>query len=81
MHEKLYEINSISYQIRIIEESDLDSLLSVKSDASVHIERFRQQKDGKAVYLGAFINNYAIGYVLLSLYIKEDVMLYTTQEK
>ena len=57
MHEKLYEINSISYQIRIVEESDLDSLLSVKSDASVHIERFRQQKDGKAVYLGAFINN------------------------
>ena len=81
MHEKLYEINSISYQIRIIEESDLDSLLSVKSDASVHTDRFQQQKDGKAVYLGAFINNYAIGYVLMSLDNKEDVMLYTYHEK
>ena len=43
MHEKLYEINSISYQIRII--------------------------------------NYAIGYVLLSLDNKEDVMLFTKHEK
>ncbi len=41
MHEKLYEINSISYQIRIIEESDLDSLLLVKRDASVHTDRFQ----------------------------------------
>ena len=29
MHEKLYEIKSISYQIRVIEESDLRSLLLV----------------------------------------------------
>lgn len=81
MHKKLYEINSIPYLIRIIEESDLDSLLLVKSDASVHTDRFQQQKNGKAVYLGAFINNYAIGYVLLSLDNKEDVMLYTNQKK
>ena len=81
MQEKHYEINSISYQIKIIEDSDLDSLLLVKSDVSVHTDRFQQQKDGKAVYLGAFINNYAIGYVLLSLDNKEDVMLYTNREK
>lgn len=79
--EKSYEIKNISYQIRIIKESDLDSLLLVKSDASVHNDRFRQQKNGEAVYLGAFINNYAIGYVLLSLENKEDVMPYTNREK
>ena len=32
MQEKLYEINSISYQIRIVKGCDLDSLLLVKSD-------------------------------------------------
>lgn len=81
MQEKSYEINSIPYQIRIIEESDLDSLLSVKSDVSVHMDRFRQQKERKAVYLGAFINHCAVGYVLLSLDNKEDVMLYTNHER
>lgn len=81
MLEKSYEIQSISYQIRIVEERDLDSLLLVKGDASVHTERFRQQKSGKAVYFGAFIHNYAVGYVLLSLDNKEDVMLYTNQGK
>ncbi len=81
MYEKTYEIDSISYQIRTIKESDLDSLLLVKSDVSVHTDRFQQQKEGKAVYLGAFINNCAIGYVLLSLDNKEDVMLYTNHEK
>ena len=81
MNERSYEINSISYQIRIIEESNLDSLLLVKRDASVHTDRFQQQKDGKAVYLGAFINNYAVGYVLLSLDNKEDVMPYTNNQK
>lgn len=50
MYEKFYEINSISYQIRIIKESDLDSLLLVKSDVSVHTDRFRQQEEGKAIY-------------------------------
>ena len=81
MTEKRYEIHSIPYQIRRIEESDLESLLLVKNDASVHIDRFQQQKDGKAIYLGAFINHSAIGYVLLSLENKEDVMMYTDHEK
>lgn len=81
MYEKSNEISSILYQIRTIEESDLDSLLLVKSDVSVHTDRLQQQKDGKAVYLGAFINNYAIGYVLLSLDNKEDAMPYTNYEK
>lgn len=67
MNEKTYEINSVAYQIRIIKESDLDSLLLVKNDVSVHTDRFRQQDGGKAVYFGAFINNLAVGYVLLSL--------------
>ncbi len=52
MHEKLYEIKSISYQIRMIDESDLYSLLLVKNDVSVHNERFQQQKNEEAVYLG-----------------------------
>ena len=64
---KLYEISSISYQIRVVKEPDLNSLLLVKPDASIHADRFQQQNSGKAVYFGAFINNYAIGYVLLSL--------------
>ena len=65
MQEESFEIKPISYQIRIIEECDLDSLMLVKSDASVHTDRLKQQKKGEAVYLGAFINNYAIGYVIL----------------
>lgn len=81
MQENLYEINSISYQTRIVKECDLDSLLLVKSDASIHADRFQQQNNGKAVYFGAFINNCAIGYVLLSLDNKEDVMPCTNQEK
>ena len=81
MHKKLYQINSISYEIRRIEESDLNRLLLVKNDASVHVERIRQQRDGKAVYFGAFINNCAVGYVLLSLDNKTDVMSYTNHEK
>ena len=81
MNKKSYGINSVSYQIRIIKESDLDSLLLVKRDSSVHTDRFQQQKDGKAVYLGAFINNNAVGYVLLSLDNKEDVMPYTNNQK
>lgn len=81
MHEKRYEINAVSYRIRMVEESDLDSLLLVKNDVSVHRDRFRQQKEGKAVYLGAFINHCAVGYVLLSLHNKEDVMAYTNHEK
>lgn len=64
MYEESFEIRSISYQIRRIEESDLDSLLLVKSEASIHTDRFKQQKNGEAVYIGAFINNYAVGYVL-----------------
>lgn len=71
MQEESFEIKPISYQIRIIEECDLDSLMLVKSDASVHTDRLKQQKKGEAVYLGAFINNYAIGYVLLSLEIEK----------
>ena len=81
MNEKTYEINAVSYQIRIIKESDLDSLLLVKNDVSVHMDRFQQQDGGKAVYFGAFINNLAVGYVLLSLENKEDVMAYTNYEK
>lgn len=81
MQEESFEIKPISYQIRIIEECDLDSLMLVKSDASVHTDRLKQQKKGEAVYLGAFINNYAIGYVLLSLENREDVMPYTNREK
>ena len=81
MREKIYELSSIWYQIRIVEERDLDSLLLVKCDASIHADRFQQQNSGKAIYFGAFINNYAIGYVLLSLDNKEDVMSYTNQEK
>ncbi len=80
MNEKIYEINSISYQIRIVKENDLDSLLLVKNEVSVHTDRFQQQNDGKAVYFGAFINNFAVGYVLLSLDNKEDVMAYTHHE-
>ena len=78
---KLYEISSISYQIRVVEETDLNSLLLVKPDAFIHADRFQQQNRGKAVYFGAFINNCAIGYVLLSLDNKKDVMPYTNQEK
>ena len=81
MNVKTYEINAVSYQIRIIKESDLDSLLLVKNDVSVHMDRFQQQDGGKAVYFGAFINNLAVGYVLLSLENKEDVMAYTNYEK
>lgn len=81
MYEALYEIKSLCCQIRVIEESDLNRLLLVKRDISVHRDRFRQQKNGEAVYLAAFINNCAIGYVLLSLKNKEDVMAYTNHEK
>lgn len=81
MNEKIFEINSVSYQIRIVKEQDLDSLLLVKNDVSVHTDRLQQQNDGKAVYFGAFINNFAVGYVLLSLENKEDVMPYTNHEK
>ena len=63
MHEKLYEIKSISYQIRVIDESDLHSLLLVKNDVSVHNERLQLQKNGKAVYLGAFINNLSLIHI------------------
>lgn len=44
MQEESFEIKPISYQIRIIEECDLDSLMLVKSDASVHTDRLKQQK-------------------------------------
>ena len=81
MNVKTYEINAVSYQIRLIKESDWDSLLLVKNDVSVHMDRFQQQDGGKAVYFGAFINNLAVGYVLLSLENKEDVMAYTNYEK
>ena len=67
MQENLYEINSISYQIRIVKECNLDSLLLVKSDASIHADRFQQQNNGKAVYFGAFINNCAILYLGLDV--------------
>lgn len=80
MLEKSYEIHSISYQIRVLKERDLDSLRLVKADASVHMDRFRRQREGKAVYFGAFIHDRVIGYVLLSLENKEDVMAYTNHE-
>ena len=41
MQEESFEIKPISYQIRIIEECDLDSLMLVKSDASVHTDRLK----------------------------------------
>lgn len=81
MFERSYNLNHVSYQIRKMNKSDLNSLLSVKPDISLHIERFQQQKDGKSVYLGAFIEDHAIGYVLLLLDNKEDVMPYTNYEK
>ena len=81
MWESSYEIRSISCQIRVVDERDLDRLLAVKCDASVHAGRFQQQSRGDAVYFGAFINNCAIGYVLLSLDNKEDVMPYTNRER
>ncbi|MCM1179717.1 MAG: GNAT family N-acetyltransferase [Clostridium sp.] len=75
------KIDSITYQIREIEEGDLNGLLLVKGDVSVHTERLKQQEEGRAVYIGAFINQCAVGYVLLSLDNKEDVMPYTNDEK
>lgn len=80
MLEKTYEIHSIRYQIRVLTERDLDSLRLAKEDVSVHMDRFRQQREGKAAYLGALIHDRAIGYVLLSLENKEDVMAYTGHE-
>lgn len=81
MLERFYEIPSLSCQIRTIRESDLDGLLLVKPDASVHRKRLQQQKEGRAVYLGAFLHRQAVGYVLLSLENKEDVMPYTNHER
>ncbi len=76
-----YEIKRLSYQIRRIEENDLESLLLVKNDASVHIDRLQQQRNNKVIYIGAFINNCAVGYVLLSLDNKQDVMPYTNNQQ
>lgn len=81
MTARLNKIDCITYQIREIEENDLNNLLLVKNEVSVHKERFKQQRDGHAVYIGAFINNCAVGYVLLSLDNKEDVMPYTNNDK
>lgn len=67
----------IEFQIRKLEESDLTSLLRIKNEASVHMDRFKQQAAGRAVYIGAFIKDSVIGYVLLSLDNKEDVTPYT----
>lgn len=77
MQKKWHEIDRISYQIRTVEESDLESLCSVKGDAALHRDRLQQQKAGKAVYLGAFVHHCAVGFVLLSLDNKEDIMPYT----
>lgn len=73
MYEKICEISSISYQIRTVKESDLDSLLLVKNDVYVHTDRLRQQKNGKAVYLGAFINNCAVGMCYCHWIIKKTL--------
>lgn len=70
------------------EEKKFNALVSIDSyHYFVGHQRFFGEKilpfikDGGAVYIGAFINNCAIGYVLLSLENKEDVMSYTNQEK
>ena len=81
MTARLNKIDCITYQIREIEENDLNNLLLVKNEVSVHTERLKQQRDRHAVYIGAFINNCAVGYVLLSLDNKEDVMPYTNNDK
>lgn len=75
------KMKSIEFQIRKLEESDLTSLLRVKNEVSVHMDRFKQQAAGSAVYIGAFIKDSAIGYVLLSMTNKEDVMPYTYGSK
>lgn len=64
-------------QIRPITSDDLTALLAIKDDPATHRDRLRQQSAGAAVYLGAFTDGGAAGFVLLSLENKADVMPYT----
>lgn len=64
-------------QIRPMTPADLPALLAIKADPSLHRGRLRQQSGGAAVYLGAFTDSRAAGFVLLSLENKADVMPYT----
>ena len=66
--------------IRPLTQSDLDGLPAIKDDLSVHTQRFRQQQEGSALYLGAFSDECPAGFVLLSLENKRDVLPYTGQE-
>lgn len=52
-----------------------------KNEIETHKERFELQKKGKACYLGAIINDCVIGFVLISMDNKKDVMPYTNNNK
>ena len=77
MDDLVVRIKDIFCTIRVLEEKDIEDLLIVKNEIETHKERLELQKEGKACYLGAVINNCVIGFVLISFDNKKDVMPYT----
>lgn len=68
-------------RIRPVTPDDLSALLTIKDDPTLHRDRLRQQGEGSAVYLGAFTDGGAAGFVLLSLENKAGVMPYTNNSR
>lgn len=81
MNDMTVRLKDIFCTIRVLGEKDIEDLLIIKNEVETHRERFELQKNGKACYLGAVINDCVIGFVLISLDNKKDVMPYTNNDK
>ncbi|MBO5145414.1 MAG: GNAT family N-acetyltransferase [Lachnospiraceae bacterium] len=81
MDDVVVRLKDIFCTIRVLKETDIEDLLKIKNEIEIHRERLELQKNGKACYLGAVINHCVIGFVLISLDNKKDVMPYTNNEK
>lgn len=81
MDDMVVRLKDLFCTIRVLEEKDIEDLLIIKNEIETHRERFKLQKEGKACYLGAVINDCVIGFVLISFVNKKDVMPYTNNNK
>jgi len=77
---KKIELKKSICKIRLINWDDMDGLVKIKENKQLHEERFKLQDEDKGRYLGAFFNDNVIGFVLISLQNKQDVMNYTNNE-
>ncbi len=73
-------MSATSCTVRPLGEADLNDLMAIKPEEGLHHERFRDQAEGLIRYLGAEVTGRIVGFVVVMLGNKADVMPHTGGE-